>query len=195
VYINRLSLVLLVSMFASVEAAQAVVHNGVWWSRLSNNEQFSFVDGYGTCSVADEGRSDLNGKPLSELTDRVSKYYSTPAASRDRLVDAVLFEVARDVRSRHPMQSGDKYGAADGELWRQTAKAARTIWVGGYLTCYRRLTPKTKFSKSDATYADEITTWYRIVEDQDGSDLDPKRASAKIPNVLRRFQDGARSRP
>jgi len=124
---------------------------------------------------------------------RITEYYKQKPQSVTKLVTSVLF----DVRSEHPPQprkGGEvwigKHGIFNGEYWGEMHASEATLFVEGYLACYRtHLSSRPEhFSQSASIYADKISDWY-FAGAADHHAINAERANIPIADVLHRFAD------
>ncbi|HEY0463896.1 MAG TPA: hypothetical protein VGC79_06790 [Polyangiaceae bacterium] len=164
----------------SCSAQSASQLDGNWWLLQKENQRAAFYSGYYACYVWDVGFRDLpeNFEPVKSVTN----FYLSTERSKDMPVTEVFKKVdAAGPRRKRPL-GDDKYGADDGEYWRQVTKPERIEFVRGYLAC-QKLHFKIEAEKPIESYVDELSAWYRI-DDTDPGQIDLKRSNEKIPAVL-----------
>ena len=186
------SLVLLIALSVTGIASGSTgdqAHDGNWWLSVDKDQRLGFVAGYMDCYVF------VRKGPLPFLEswytyeERVTEHLKKHVADRSKLVTQVLETIAAKRGTKPNGNRGEKHGIFDGEYWRQALPSQRIGFIQGFLECQRKDGKAVaKFSRSDDWYVAQISQWYGVKED-DPAEINEKRESKKIADVLYTFKD------
>jgi len=152
-------------------------------------QRLGFVAGYMDCYVfVRKGPLPFLESPYT-YEERVTEHLKNHVADRGKPVTQVLEDIAAKPVAKTLDKWEEKHGVFDGEYWRQAEPSQRVGFVQGFLECQRKDGKAVaKFSRNDDWYVAQISQWYGIKEDDVG-EINPKRESKKIADVLYTFKD------
>ena len=164
-------------------------HDGKWWLSVDRALRLGFVDGYIDCYVfVRKGPLPFLESP-NQYEQRVTEHLKNHVVDSGKSVTQVLETIAAKPVAKIPGKWDEEHGIFDGDYWRQAEPSQRVGFVQGFLECQRKDGKAVaKFSRNDDWYVAQISQWYGIKEDDVG-EINPKRESKKIADVLYTFKD------
>jgi len=164
-------------------------HDGKWWLSVDKDQRLGFVDGYIDCYVfVRKGPLPFLESP-NQYEQRVTEHLKNHVSDCSKPVTQVLEVIAAKPAAKTTGKWEEEHGLFDGDYWRQAEPSGRVGFIQGFLECQRKDGKAVaKFSRSDDWYVAQISQWYGIKEDDPG-EINPKRESKKIADVLYTFKD------
>jgi hypothetical protein len=189
-------LCLLIGLCTAASAQSNTGHqqaiDGNWWRASDKAQREGFLAGYVDCSTA-EAKNKVFEVQWNNYEPKITEFYNAhPTELKKPVAEVFLQVIGQYPQNPKALATGEKYtgkhGMFDGEYWRQVPDQ-REGFVQGLLVCYQGLkTKRATFSKPAAWYASEISKWYGVRED-DPSEINEKRVSVAIADVLLKFRD------
>lgn len=165
-------------------------HDGKWWLSLGKEERIAYVAGYIDYYVYVRKGPLSFSDALDTYVEYMAKKLNNSGADRGKPIFEVLETIAAKSVAR-PNKGGEEIsgGIFDGDYWRQLERSERIAFIQGLLDCQRKDEKAvTRFSRGDDSYVAQISQWYGVKED-DPSEINEKRESKKIHEVMNQFKD------
>ncbi len=182
--------IFLISLFSA--CAEATSYDGKWWNAVSKDERTGFLAGYIDCAVYDAGQKNMADASWDLLEPRITRFYRGNASDLMKPVATVLVQLSSQGSPQKPKDGesySEKHGIFDGEYWRQLLDDERLGFVEGYMVCQKQYKkPAASLSHEAKWYVAQISKWYGI-QPNDPSEINEKRSSKKIADVLYSFKD------
>jgi hypothetical protein len=182
--------ILFISSFSA--CAEETSYDGKWWNSVSKDQRTEFIAGYIDCASDDAGQLNLANASWNLLEPKITKFYRENASNLMKPVITVLLQITLQERPQKRKDGevfSEKHGIFDGEYWRQIMDEERLGFIEGYLACQKQYNkPAASFSREAQWYVTQISNWYGIRADNP-SEINEKRSSKKIADVLFLFKD------